>query len=248
MTFDVARGTWLVTALRCSTVIALVAASACQATAHRAPSGGPARVSFVAPTGDSIRGDLYGVGGRGVVIIAHGGYSTRATWAQQAQTVAERGFRVLVFESRAAADLAAGRETACLYDEVCQAADVLAAVRYLRGLGANAISVIGGSMGGGAVAQASVDAWPNEIDRIVLLAPAEISSPERMKGRKLFITTRNDANASGLRLPGIQAQYDRTPEPKRFLLLEGSAHGQRIFLTDQGEAVMRAVMRFLTEP
>jgi alpha-beta hydrolase superfamily lysophospholipase len=226
--------------------IALVAA--CQATGRRALSSEPSQVSFVAPNGDSIKGDLYRGGDRGVVIIAHGGYSTRASWATQARLLAERGFYVLVFRSRAAAELDAGRETACLYDEVCQAVDVLAGVRYLRSMGARTIAAIGGSMGGGAVAQASVDARPNEIDRIVLLAPAEISSPERMKGRKFFITTRNDANAAGLRLPGIQAQYDRAPEPKKLLLLEGSAHGQRLFLTEQGDAVMRAVMRFLSEP
>lgn len=212
------------------------------------PTTPPAEVAFAAPSGEPIKGDLYGSGGHGVVIIAHGGYSSRASWAKQAQTLAGAGFRVLVFDSRAAAEFAAGKEAPCLYDEVCQAVDVLAAVRYLRQQGgAKTVSAIGGSMGGGAVAQASVDAQADEIDRIVVLAPARISSPEKMKGRKLFITTRNDANDAGLRLPGIEAQYQRTPEPKRFILLEGAAHAQRIFLTEQGDAVMREILRFLRD-
>ena len=47
--------------------------------------------------------------------------------------------------------------------------DVLAAVRYLRGGGATQVSVVGGSFGGSAAANASVHSKPGEIDRIVLL-------------------------------------------------------------------------------
>jgi dienelactone hydrolase len=125
---------------------------------------------------------------------------------------------------------------------------VLAAIRYLRTRGARSIAVIGGSMGGAAVAQASVAAAAGEIDRIVLLAPAQIGTPEKMKGRKLFLTARDDANAAGLRLPGIRAQFLRAPEPKTLVLLEGSAHGQRIFQTDQGDAVLQMIVGFLRKP
>ena len=48
--------------------------------------------------------------------------------------------------------------------------DVLAAVRYLRKTGAKTVSVVGGSLGGGAAADASIEAGPGEIDRLVLLA------------------------------------------------------------------------------
>ncbi len=91
------------------------------------------------------------------------------------------------------------------------AIDVLAAVRYLRQQGASMVSVIGGSAGGGAAAQASVDAGAPEIDRLVLLAPMAIETPEKMTGHKLFITAREDRNAAGLRLPGIQNQFEKAP-------------------------------------
>jgi alpha-beta hydrolase superfamily lysophospholipase len=181
-------------------------------------------------------------------MIAHGGYATRQNWQPQARTLAAVGFRVLVFASRPAAELtAAGRETPCLYDEVCQAVDVLSAVRYLRQKGATEISVVGGSMGGAAVAQASVESAPGEIDRVVLLAPARIAAPEKMKGRKLFITTRDDANAAGPRLPMIRDMYDKAGEPKRLILLDGSAHAHRIFATEHGDRVMREIVQFLRE-
>ena len=193
------------------------------------PDSQPARrISIDVRDASPLQADLYGAGGRGVVMFAHGGYSTRLSWAPQAKRIAGAGFRVLVVEARAAAELASGRETPCLYDERCLAKDVLAGVRYLRNLGVDSIALMGGSMGGGAVAQASVEAEPGQIQHTVLLAPATIAAPERIQGHKLFITTREDANAAGPRLPGIRAQFERALEPKRLVVLEGAAHAQRI--------------------
>jgi dienelactone hydrolase len=236
-------------------VSAAALAAACSTTGRGTVSGSAeglrnARsddVSFPTPNGEIVSGDLYGAGDRGVVIIAHGGYSTKKSWESQARTLSDAGFRVLVFDSRAAVDFAAGKETPCMYDAVCQAVDVLSAVRYLRTRGATRVSVIGGSMGGGATAQASVESAPGEIDRIVLLAPAAIAAPEKMKGRKLFIVARDDANSAGLRLPTIRDQFERAAKPKQLMVLEGVAHGQRIFGTEQGERVMREIQRFLSD-
>jgi pimeloyl-ACP methyl ester carboxylesterase len=210
------------------------------------PESQPARrISIDVREASPLQADLYGAGGRGVVMFAHGGYSTRLSWAPQAKRIAGAGFRVLVVEARAAAELASGRETPCLYDERCLAKDVLASVRYLRTLGVDSIALMGGSMGGGAVAQASVEAEPGQIQHIVLLAPATIAAPERIQGHKLFIMTREDANAAGPRLPGIRAEFERALEPKRLVVLEGSAHAQRIFLTADGDAVMQDILAFL---
>ena len=38
------------------------------------------------------------------------------------------------------------------------------------------------------------------------------------------------------------------PEPKKLLVLEGSAHAQFIFSTDQGARLMQEMLRFLSEP
>ena len=110
------------------------------------------------------------------------------------------------------------------------------------------IAIIGGSMGGAAVAQAAVDAGVGEIDRLVQLAPAEVGTPEKMQGRKLFLIARDDANSAGRRLPGIRAQFDRASSPKSLLVLEGAAHGQRIFQTDQRDAVLQMIVGFLSKP
>jgi pimeloyl-ACP methyl ester carboxylesterase len=180
------------------------------ATLAPAPLTGQVPVSIPAP-GGAIDADLYGAGARAVV-LAHGGRYTKAAWKRQAEALAAAGFRVLAFDFRAAVRARAGGDSACLYDETCLAADVLAAVRFLRSSGAMSVSVVGGSLGGGAAAQASVEAGAGEIDRIVLLAHAPIAAPERMKGEKLFIVARDDLGAGGVpRLAGIRDQYERAP-------------------------------------
>jgi dienelactone hydrolase len=126
---------------------------------------------------------------------------------------------------------------------------VLGAVRYLRKTGAKSVSVVGGSFGGDAAAQASVEAEPGEIDRVVLLATGGIDKPEQMKGRKLFITCRDDLGPGDKpRLPKIRDQHERAPGPKELVILECSAHAQFIFETDQGDRLMREILRFLSLP
>ncbi len=126
--------------------------------------------------------------------------------------------------------------------------DVIAAVRYLKAHGAKSVSVVGGSFGGGAAGDASIKLSPGEIDRIVFLGAAPNLSAKKLKSRSLFIVAREDRNDSGARLPGIRAQYDRAPQPKELIVLDGSAHAQFLFQTDQSSRVMHEIVRFLSVP
>jgi pimeloyl-ACP methyl ester carboxylesterase len=213
------------------------------AVALAAVAGPPKEVSFPTPDGGIVYADLYGSGARGVV-LAHGGRFNKGSWEKQARALAEAGFRVLAidFRGRSLGGAPSGSDEGLHFD-------VLAAVRYLRKAGAKTVSIVGGSMGGGAAAEASIEAAPGEIDRLVLLAHASIEHPERMKGRKLFITARDDPRADGTpRLVGIRQQYESAPQPKELVILEGSAHAQFIFQTDQAERLMREILRFLSAP
>ena len=202
-------------------------------------------VSFPTEDGGIVYADIYGEGDHGVV-LAHGGRFTKESWATQAEALAKAGFRSMAIDFRGRGQSRGGPE-AVDHDDGIQF-DVLAAVRYLRQTGAETVSVVGASLGGWAAAQASVDSQPGEIDRIVLLAHSSIDEPERMKGRKLFITTRDDYSGRGvLRLPKIRAQYDQAPDPKELVILDGSAHAQHIFNTEQGERLMREILRFLSD-
>jgi len=50
------------------------------------------------------------------------------------------------------------------------------------------------------------------------------------------------------RLAKIRAQYEKAPDPKKLVILESSAHAQFIFQTDQGDRLMREILRFLSMP
>jgi len=68
-----------------------------------------------------------------------------------------------------------------------------------------------------------------------------------MKGRKLFIVARDDANDEDHGCPRF-VRITKGSGPKELVILDGSAHAQFIFATDQGERLMREILRFLSEP
>ena len=208
----------------------------CAVLFHATAAVGQQTVSFSTEDGGVIFADIYGTGSRGVV-LAHGGSFNKESWADQAQTLAAAGFQVLAIDFRGY-----GKSHGPGDSDPMGAAlklDVLAAVRYLHDHGAKAVSVVGGSMGGGAAGDASIASKAGEIDRLVLLGAAPNDPADKLKSASLYIVARDDANQDGPRLPGIRAQYEKSPKPKELLILDGSAHAQFLFRTNQGERVMR---------
>jgi pimeloyl-ACP methyl ester carboxylesterase len=202
-------------------------------------------ISFPTADGGRICADVYGEGSRGVV-LAHGGQFKKESWRDQARTLASRGFRVLAFDFRGfGCSTGPGQQN---FDSAPFENDVLAAVRYLKANGARSVSVVGGSFGGSAAGDASIKGGPGEIDRIVLLGAAPNLPADKLKSRSLFVVARDDSNGAGPRLPGIRAQFEKAPQPKELIVLDGSAHAQFLFQTDQGERVMREILRFLSQP
>lgn len=200
-------------------------------------------ISFVALDGYRLQADLYGKGERGVV-LAHGGRFDRKSWEKQAEVLAQTGFRVMAIDFRGYGQSEPGSQEV----DWKHYPDVLAAVRYLRTTGARSVSIIGASMGGDAAGDAAVQAKTGEIDRIVFLASEGGDAPERLQGRKLFIVSRDDRSGDGPRLPGISESYRKAPDPKKLVVLEGSAHAQYIFNTEQGGRLMQELLQFLSEP
>jgi pimeloyl-ACP methyl ester carboxylesterase len=193
----------------------------------------PREVSF--PTADNgvVYANLYGSGERGVV-LAHGLRFNKESWEKQANELAAAGFRVLAIDFRGYGKSGGGTQKD-LY------LDILAATRYLRQNGATSVAVLGGSMGGGAAANAVVNARPGEIDRVVLLAHVPIEQPERITGPKLFATGEGDPVTARVR-----EQYEKAPDPKEILILKSEAHAQFLFTTDEGGRLMREIVRFLS--
>ncbi|MDX1577235.1 MAG: alpha/beta fold hydrolase [Gemmatimonadota bacterium] len=203
-------------------------------------------VSFPTSDGGRIYADEYGEGTH-ALILAHGGRFTKESWREQAPALAEAGFRVLAIDFRGRGDSRGGPDVP--EDAEREHLDILAAIRHVRATGARRVSIVGASFGGWAAARAATRLPPGELDRIVLLAHSPIENPERLHGRKLFVLARDDVSGSGTpRLPAIRDQYERAPDPKELVILEGSAHAQHLFDTDQGPRLLSEILRFLTAP
>lgn len=200
-------------------------------------------VSFPTEDGGTVSATLYGSGSRAVLLV-HGGRFTKESWAPQAPALVAAGFEVLAidFRSHGQSHDPGGTDPSGAQ----LALDVLASVRYLHAHGAKTVSIVGGSMGGAAAGDASITSQPGEIDRLVMLGAAPNLSAEKLKSPSLFIVARNDTSGDGPRLPGIRAQFKKAPQPKKLVVLEGSAHAQYLFQTDQSERVMQEILQWLS--
>jgi len=201
-------------------------------------------VSFPTEDGGVIYADVYGEGDRGIV-LAHGGQFNKESWEKQARTLMSAGFVVLALDFRGYGKSRGPGQSKPLSAPLYL--DVLAAVHYLKKTGAKTVSVIGASMGAGAAGDASVASRQGEIDRLVFLGEAPYGAVEKLKAPSVFIVARDDSSADGPRLPRILAQYEKAPDPKKLIILDGSSHAQFLFQTDQGERVMQELLHFLSD-
>ena len=193
-------------------------------------------VSFKTADGGKIVANLYGKGSH-AVILAHGAVFNKESWHDLATTLSKEGFTVLALDFRGYGKSLPGSQEQALY------LDVLSAIEYLHTEGVKTISLIGGSMGGGAVAKTAVEAKEGDISSVILISPVPIQTPERMKAaRFLFIASRDEPL-----LPKIKEQYERAPEPKALKLLEGSAHAQHIFETNQADELTKIILAYLRQ-
>ncbi len=205
------------------------------------------RVSLHADDGWMLAADVYGSGPRGLVLI-HGGLLTKESWRKQAERFRIAGYFIIAIDLRG---FGHSREAPAVgVSEERKDLDVVAAVNYLLLNGAHTVSLIGGSMGGDAAADAARSMPSGSVDCLVLLSSAGGDKPEQVKARKiLVVAARDDQRSNGeRRWPNIKAGYERLTAPKSLLLVEGTAHAQAIFDTPDGERVTEAILRFLSEP
>ena len=193
----------------------------------------PREASFATSDRGLIFANEYGEGAHAVV-LAHGKVFDKESWDPQARRLAAAGLRVLAIDFRGYGKSKAGEDGKALE------LDVLGALDYLRSSGAERISIVGGSMGGAAAAKAAALAEPGAIEALVLLAPAGVAQPEKLHGRKLFLVSRGD----GFYQDTIEA-HERAAEPRKLVVIEGSAHAQHLFKTPQADFVLDEILRWL---
>jgi len=199
-------------------------------------------VSFPAPDGYRLHGDLYGKGPQGIV-LAHGGRFSKESWDKQAQFLSQHGFRVLAIDFRGYGQTIAGTETS---DEKSyptswppfDTCTPLAPGPFPLWARAWAETRLPTRRSRHAPERSSVSySWVRR--RHLARTPTGTKTLHRQPQRSEL--RRSSASR-------ISEHYGRAPEPKKLVVLEGSAHAQFIFDTDQGPRLIQELLRFLSEP
>jgi dienelactone hydrolase len=201
-------------------------------------------VSFPTDDGGVIFANEYGAGAKGLVLAHGGAIHNKESWTLQARELTAEGFHVLAIDFRGYGKSRGPGDSNPM--DAPLHLDILAAVRYLREHGAKDISIIGGSMGAGAAGDASIASKPGEISCVLMLGGAPNGSAEKLTSASLYIIARDDTSGDGPRLPWIRDQYERSPQPKKLVILDGSAHAQALFETKDSETVLHEVTQFLS--
>jgi alpha-beta hydrolase superfamily lysophospholipase len=192
-------------------------------------------VEYRTADGGSVVANLYGDGSH-AVLLAHGAIFDKESWHALAEHLSAEGLTVLAIDFRGYGRSRAGSAGRGALHE-----DVIAGVRFLAERGASEVSVLGASMGGGAVGEAAADLADGEIAHLILLAAVAAPNPERMTGTKLFVVSEGDAFRRS-----VEDQFRRAVEPKRIEILGGNAHAQHIFRTAAGPALTELIVAELT--
>lgn len=166
---------------------------------------------------------VWGDGPEGIV-LAHGSAFDAASWQTQAVPMAELGFTVVAVENTSTSAIES-------------------AVAYLRtDLSNESVTLIGGSSGADSILSL-LSKQPGLSDALILLSPNRTvdgldSQP------KLFIASEDEPVAD------VSSQLaDSAPgDDNVALILQGRAHAQNIFDSDQADRATKAILDRLSEP
>jgi len=189
--------------------------------------GGSSGGSSPASSGEAVEvggaeAIVWGEGERGAV-LAHGAVYDAASWGDQAQRIAKNGAVALAVEDTSAQSVAE-------------------AARYLKDeRGVRDVTLVGASAGTGGVLGAA-EGNPGLADRVILLSgTGDVSGLGEYP--KLFVASEGEGLAPEVRRMAEEAPGGRN----KALILPHDAHAQAIFETDQGERLMRAILKLLKE-
>ena len=165
---------------------------------------------------------VWGEGERGAV-LAHGAVYDAASWGDQAQRIAKNGAVALAVEDTSAQSVAE-------------------AARYLKDeRGVRYVTLVGASAGTGGVLGAAEGNRGLADGLILLPGTGDVSGLGEYP--KLFVASEGEGLAPEVRRMAEEAPGGRN----KALILPGDAHAQAIFETDQGERLVRAILKLLKE-
>jgi pimeloyl-ACP methyl ester carboxylesterase len=186
------------------------------------------RVRFRAADSTKLVGARYGRG-QVAIVMAHQSDGTLCDWDRYAKRLAKLGYLAFPFDFRSY-----GESQHRLSGTRRLAADVTAAVKAVRRLGAKKVFVVGASMGGTAVVVAAANTRPAVTGVISVSGPATFGAVDALAAAKklavpaLYLAGEGDVDFA----TDAQKLYDATASPDRTLkILPTAAHGVNLMGT-----------------
>ena len=119
---------------------------------------------------------------------------------------------------------------------------VLSAIAFLKNRGFEKITLVGGSMGGGAVLSALKENTDESVRKMVALAPYGGVPVKNPKIRKLFIVAKADSLGS---YSHVRELYQDSSDPKILKEYDGTEHAQHMFKGRHKEDLTSTVIDFI---
>ncbi len=206
---------------------------------------------FRAADGTRLVGHRFGgakPGARPTVVLAHMSVGDLCQWAPAARRLARQGVFVFPFDLRGHG-FSEGRQS-----HRRAAADVAAAVKAVRALGARKVVVAGASLGGIAALVAAPGLKPAVAGIVSVSGPAAIAGTldalpavKKLQVPTLYVAAEGDQNPPYDFAADAQTLYDATAtDDKRLEVVQGTQHGT--FLVDGSAAVRALLLSFIRDP
>ena len=228
--------------------VALAGGSA-PSSAHSCVKGN--ELPFRTADGVELIGHRFGgvrPGVRATVVLAHMSDGDLCEWVPYARTLARQGFFVFPFDLRGHGH-STGRR-----NHRRAAADLSAAVRAVRGLGARRVFVVGASLGGIAALVAAPALTPPLAGVVAVSAPAAIAGTldavpavPKIRVPTLYVAATDDRSQPYDFASDARMLHAATgTEAKRLELVPGAQHG--VYLVTGSRAIRGLLLAFLRDP
>lgn len=226
-----------------------LARSASPATAHSCVKGN--ELWFRAGDGTTLVGHRFGgkkPGARTAVVLAHMSVGDLCQWVPFARSLAAKGYFAFPFDLRGHG-FSKGAQ-----NHRRSPADVVAAVRAVRALGAKKVIVVGASLGGIAAVMAAPTIRPALTGVVAVSAPVAIAGEldalpavGRLGIPTLYVAAEEDQNPPYDFAADARTLFDATgTAEKRLEVVPGALHGT--FLVMGSAAVRALLLDFLRDP
>lgn len=194
-------------------------------------------ISFTSADGGNIQGSLFGVY-PDIAILAHGRVFNKESYYDLCDVLLKNKISSLAFDFRGYGNSKPGSAGHDAYGE-----DIIGAITFAKSQDfIKNITLLGSSMGGGAVLNASKLYKPSEIKSVIALSPVFTEGVDFIDVPIHYLGSENEKFADGIR-----KMYDMTKSPKTIHIFKGAAHAQNIFATESKDELISLIISYIKD-